>query len=150
MCNLNFHGFKHVGGVYKSNCLSYRETFIREHSMQLKRSWVEAVIHKKRLLDRSYMGKLYLLNRSHRLVNIARQLNCKQLCFFTNSFRRNSSLDLLKKTKGTFRKCQTKRALSMKIPHYSANSGLPKLSNQYGNGVLIVAASTRHMCSYTS
>ena len=83
------------------------------------------------------------------MVYMAMQLNCKQLYFFTSNFRRNSSLDLLKKTTGTFRKYQTKQALRMDTPHYNANAGLPKLSNQYGNGVLIVAASTRSFCSYT-
>ena len=59
-------------------------------------------------------------------------------------------LGLLEKTKGILRECQTKRTLSMKIPRNNINAGLPKLSNQYGNGVLVVAETTRNFCSYTS
>ena len=99
-CNSN--EFKYVDVIYKSNCLLYRETFIEEHSMQLKRSWAEAVIRKKRLWDSSYMGKLCLLNRSPWLDYMSIKLNCVQFYFFTSNFRRNSSLDLLKKPEALF------------------------------------------------
>lgn len=96
------------------------------------------------------MGKLFLLNRSHRSGHISVKLNCIQFNFSTSNFRRSSLLGLLEKTKDILRECQTKRALSMKIPRNNINAGLPKLSNRYGNGVLVVAETTRNFCSYTS
>ena len=94
------------------------------------------------------MGKLFLLNRSQRSGHMPVILNCTQFNFPTSNFRRSSLLDLLGKTKDTFRKCQTKRTLSTKIPRNNINAGLPKLSDQYGNGVLVVAETT--CSSYTS